>query len=54
MKSLGLEVTGLGKNAEVWYVGSGEQTEDQNEEASLSTKATEPSSGEVEKGEVRQ
>jgi hypothetical protein len=45
LKSLGLEVGGAGKSAEVWYIGASEHTEDEME-ADMSVEATgTPSSG---------
>ena len=39
LKSLGLEVNGPGKSAEVWYVGVSEQTGDEGMEVDVSTEA---------------
>lgn len=35
LKSLGLEVNGAGKSAEVWFVGVSEQTEDEETEVDV-------------------
>lgn len=46
LKSLGLEVSGTGKSAEVWFVGASEQTEDEGVEVDKSVEATKtPSDG---------
>jgi hypothetical protein len=47
LRSLGLEVTGAGKGAEVWYVGTSEQTGAEQEEASLFMWTSETPSGEA-------
>lgn len=37
LKSLGLEVNGAGKSAEVWFVGVSEQTGDEEMEVNVTT-----------------
>ncbi|GAB7327028.1 hypothetical protein MBLNU13_g10966t2 [Cladosporium sp. NU13] len=45
VKSLGLETSGVGKGAEVWFVGTSEQAEDEEMEVDMSVDATETPSG---------
>lgn len=54
LKSLGLEVSGAGKNAEVWFVGVGEQTEDEKEEAGFPMEVTETPPGGTDGGKIVQ
>lgn len=46
LKSLGLEVIGTGKSAEVWFVGASEQTEDEEMEAA-ETSSDGPNGGKI-------
>lgn len=40
-----MEVSGAGKGAEVWFVGTSEQTEDEEVEDNMFVEATKTSSG---------
>lgn len=54
MKSLGLEVTGSGSGAEVWYVGSGEQKQDEKDDAGAFVGPVDTSSGEQDDEQIVQ
>lgn len=45
LESLGLEVSGAGKGAEVWFVGASEQTGDEEVEVDVTVEAAETPSG---------
>ena len=51
LKSLGLEVSGAGKGAEMWFVGAGERIGDEKEEARMSVEAKATSADGTDGGE---
>jgi hypothetical protein len=52
LQSLGLEVNGAGKSAEVWFVGASERAEDEQREVDLPVEAIETPSGKAESGKT--
>ena len=54
LKSLGLQVSGTGESAGVWFVGTSEQTEDEGSDFNMAVEATETASGDSGGGKTRQ
>ena len=54
LKSFGLEVSGAGKGAEVWFVGASEETENKEAQVDMAVGATETPSGGPDGGKRKQ